>query len=56
VFRSVADAARDAPAVDLVMGHNDPSMAAHYRERIEDERLKAVTDHVRAWLFPPSGE
>ncbi len=51
-FRTVADACRDMPAVDLIMGHNDPSMAAHYRERIDDERLKSVTDHVRAWLWP----
>ena len=33
------------------MGHSDPSMGAHYRERVEDSRLRAVTDHVRAWLF-----
>lgn len=52
VFRTVADAARDTPAVDLIMGHDDPSMAAHYRERIDDARLKAVTDHVHAWLWP----
>jgi hypothetical protein len=26
-------------------------MASVYRERISDERLRAVTDHVRAWLF-----
>jgi hypothetical protein len=26
-------------------------MSAAYRERISDERLKAVADHVRAWLF-----
>jgi integrase len=51
VFRTVADAARDTPAIDLIMGHNDPSMGAVYRERIDDARLKAVTDHVRAWLF-----
>jgi integrase len=56
VFRTVADECRDQPAVDFVMGHADPSMAAHYRERISDARLKAVTDHVRAWLFPPGRE
>ncbi len=26
-------------------------MASVYRERISDERLKAVADHVRKWLF-----
>jgi hypothetical protein len=33
------------------MGHESPHMSSHYRERISDERLKAVTDHVRKWLF-----
>jgi hypothetical protein len=37
------------------MGHADPSMGGHYRERIDDARLQAVSDHVRQWLFgkPP---
>jgi integrase len=51
-FRTVADATRDFPAIDLIMGHSDNSMASHYREGIDDERLKAVTDHVHAWLWP----
>jgi integrase len=51
VFRTVADAARDPVAIDLIMGHSDPSMGGHYRERIEDSRLRAVADHVRRWLF-----
>jgi integrase len=51
VFRTVADAARDPVAVDLIMGHTDSSMGGRYRERIEDARLRAVADHVRAWLF-----
>jgi len=51
VFRTVADAARDPVAIDLIMGHTDPSMGGHYRERIEDGRLQAVVDHVREWLF-----
>ena len=51
VFRTVADATRDVPAIDLIMGHNDPSMGGRYRERIDDMRLQAVTEHVRAWLF-----
>jgi integrase len=51
VFRTIADAARDPVAIDMIMGHSDPSMGAHYRERIEDSRLKAVTDHMHTWLF-----
>jgi integrase len=50
-FRTIADAARDPVAIDLIMGHTDSSMASHYRERIEDSRLRAVADHVREWLF-----
>jgi hypothetical protein len=48
VFRTVADAARDPAAIDLIMGH---TMGGRYRERIEDGRLRAVVDHVRHWLF-----
>ena len=32
-FRTIADAARDPVAIDLIMGHTDPSMGGHYRER-----------------------
>jgi integrase len=53
VFRTIADEARDQPAANGIMGHADESMAAVYRERISDERLRAVADHVRTWLFPP---
>jgi integrase len=52
-FRTVADEAKDQPAADYIMGHEVPHMSSVYRETISDERLKAVTDHVRAWLFPP---
>lgn len=52
VFRTIADGALDRVAIDLIMGHSDPSMGGHYRERIDDSRLKAVTDKVRIWLFP----
>jgi integrase len=54
-FRTVADEARDQPAADYIMGHESPHMSSHYRERIGDERLKAVADHVRAWLFAEAG-
>jgi integrase len=56
VFRTVADESRDQPAVDHIMGHESPHMSSVYRERIGDERLKAVTDHVRSWLFPTPTE
>jgi integrase len=55
VFRTVADAAKDQPAADLIMGHEIPNMSTAYRETISDERLKAVADHVRAWLFAGKG-
>jgi integrase len=53
-FRTVADESKDQPAVDFVMGHEVAHMSSCYRETISDERLKAVTDHVRRWLFAES--
>jgi integrase len=53
VFATIGGGSRDQVAVNAIMGHSDPSMAAHYRERIDDDRLKAVTDHVHRWLWPP---
>src|SRR5262249_33779108 len=50
-FRTVADEAKDQPAADYIMGHESSHMSTVYRERISDERLKAVTDHVHRWLF-----
>lgn len=50
-FRTVADEVRDQPAVDFIMGHDDGHISGHYRERISDERLRAVTDLVHKWLF-----
>jgi integrase len=50
-FRAVADEAKDQPAADFIMGHEVPHMSSIYREAISDARLKAVTDHVRKWLF-----
>jgi integrase len=54
--RTIADATRDFPAVRLIMGHADASIDDVYREHIDDARLKSVTDHVRAWLFPKPAE
>jgi integrase len=53
VFRTVADESKDQPATDYMMGHEVPHMSSVYRETISDARLKAVAEHVRAWLFPP---
>jgi integrase len=51
-FRTVADNTKDFPAIRLVMGHSsDGQIDGTYVERIDDARLQAVTDHVRAWLF-----
>jgi integrase len=54
VFRTVGDEVKDQPAADYIMGHEVPHMSSVYRETISDERLKAIADHVRNWLFPPA--
>jgi integrase len=50
-FETIAGESRDQVAVNHIMGHADQSMAGVYRERISDERLQAVSDTVRSWLF-----
>ena len=52
-FQTIAEGARDLAAVQAIMGHapNSADMSVVYRERIDDERLTAVTNHVRTWLF-----
>jgi phosphoserine phosphatase len=32
------------------MGHSRDDMASVYRERIGDDRIRAVAEHVRTWL------
>jgi integrase len=48
---TIGGGCRDQVGVDAILGHADASMAAEYREHVEDERLMAVTDHIRSWLF-----
>ena len=52
-FQIVAEKAHDLAAVQSIMGYapssNDRSAVS--RERISDERLRAVADHVHQWLF-----
>jgi len=50
-FETIGGESRDQVAVNAIMGHVDESMSAVYREAISDERLTAVSDHVRRWLF-----
>jgi integrase len=51
-FETIGGGTRDQVAVDVIMGHDRGDMASVYRERIDDDRLLAVVNHVRAWLFP----
>jgi integrase len=53
-FATIAGGSKDQVAVNAIMGHADASMAAVYREKIDDDRLKAVVNHVRQWLFGAS--
>jgi integrase len=50
-FETIGGDSRDQVAVDRIMGHARDDMASHYRERISDDRLQAVVDHVHDWLF-----
>jgi integrase len=51
-FETIGGESRDQVAVDHIVGHARDDMASVYREKVSNERLKAVSDHVRAWLFP----
>ncbi len=52
-FQTVAEESLDFPAVKHIMGHaaGSSDMSAVYRQRISDERIKKVCEHVRNWLF-----
>lgn len=52
-LRTVAGDTKDERAIDRIMGHgeDDNDMGARYTEKIPDERLRAVAEYVRGWLF-----
>ena len=52
-FETIGGDSLDQVAVDSIMGHapSDNDMGSVYRQRVSDDRLQAVTDHVRTWLF-----
>ena len=50
-FETVAGDSKDQVGVDAIMGHAREDMSNLYREKIEDGRLLAITNHVRKWLF-----
>ena len=51
-LQTIGDEARDFLAVRHIMGHVGADIADAYREKISDDRLCAVTEYVRGWLFP----
>lgn len=50
-FETIAGSSRDQVAVDHIMGHVAPGMAATYREEIPDDRIKDVCEFVRQWYI-----
>jgi integrase len=55
-FETIGGDARDQVGVDHIMGHARDDIASVYRERIADERLRAVVQHVHNWLWPEAAE
>jgi len=52
-FRTVARHAKDLEAARYIMGHSsdNESEESYLEEPVSDDRLHAVVDHVRVWLF-----
>jgi len=55
LHRTLTDECLDWPAANVIMGHQDPTMGGVYRERVSDERIRRVCEHVRNWLFGVAG-
>ena len=54
-FATIGGESRDQPALDFLMGHEPGGVAAGYRERVSDHRLRDVVETVRTWLFGEPG-
>ena len=50
-FETIGGECKDQVAVDSLMGHSRGDMASVYRERISEDRLRAVTNTIHEWLF-----
>jgi len=50
-FETIAGETADQVVVDVIMGHKVKGMDANYIERIGDDRLRRVVEHVRQWLY-----
>ena len=58
-FQTIGQKSRDKDAVKAIMGHAESAndMSEVYNEEAPDDvRLRAVTDYVHAWLFPPKAK
>jgi len=56
-IQTIGEGAHDLAAVQSIMGHaaGNFDMSAVYRQTVDDERLRAVTDHVHQWLYGDDG-
>lgn len=52
-FETIAEDTLDFPAVKHCMGHapSNSDMSAIYRQKVSDDRIRKVCEHVRNWLF-----
>jgi integrase len=54
-FETIGLKSRDKDAVRAIMGYTEDAndtCTVYNEEPVEDARLRAVTDYIRAWLFP----
>jgi integrase len=51
MLQTIGDESKNFIAVSAIMGHADGTISGHYREKISDEALLEVSNHVRKWLL-----